>query len=85
MDKLTFSLQLRNTIPGDRFRPLGMQGTQKVKCFFINNKISRHIRQKTPVLVNRDAIVWIVGHRIDEGSKITQQTRNVLKIELLLA
>ena len=85
MDKLTFPLQLRNTIPGDRFRPLGMQGTQKVKCFFINNKISRHIRQKTPVLVNRDAIVWIVGHRIDEGSKITQQTRNVLKIELLLA
>ncbi len=85
MDKLTFPMLLRNTLPGDRFMPLGMQGTQKVKDFFINNKIPREIRRKTPVLVSRDAIVWIVGHRIDERFKITQQTRNVLKIELFLA
>lgn len=85
MDKLTFPMLLRNTLPGDRFRPLGMQGTQKVKNFLINNKIRREIRRKTPVLVSRNAIVWIVGHRIDEGAKITQQTRNVLKIELFLA
>ena len=85
MDKLTFPMFLRNTLPGDRFMPLGMQGTQKVKDFFINNKIPREIRPKTPVLVSKDTIVWIVGHRIDERAKITQQTRNVLKIELLLA
>jgi tRNA(Ile)-lysidine synthase len=85
MDKLTFPMFLRNTIPGDRFMPLGMQGTQKVKDFFINNKIPREIRRKTPILVSKDMIVWIVGHRIDERAKITQQTRNVLKIELLLA
>ncbi|MDX2448047.1 MAG: tRNA lysidine(34) synthetase TilS [Desulfobacterales bacterium] len=85
MDKLTFPMLLRNTLPGDRFMPLGMQGTQKVKDFFINNKIPREIRRETPVLVNRDAIIWIVGHRIDERAKISQQTRNVLKIELLLA
>jgi len=76
---------LRNTFPGDRFMPLGMQGTQKVKDFFINNKIPMEIRRKTPILVSRDTIVWIVGHRIDERFKITQQTRNVLKIELFLA
>jgi len=85
MDKLTFPMFLRNTLPGDRLMPLGMQGTQKVKDFFINNKIPREIRRKTPVLVSKDTIVWIVGHRIDERVKITQQTRNVLKIELLLA
>ena len=85
MDKLTFPMLLRNTLPGDRFMPLGMQGTQKVKDFFINNKIPREMRRKIPVLVSRDAIVWIVGHRIDERVKITQQTRNVLKIELFLA
>jgi len=85
MDKLTSPMFLRNTLAGDRFMPLGMQGTQKVKNFFINNKIPREIRRKTPVLVSKDTIVWIVGHRIDERAKITQQTRNVLKIELLLA
>ena len=85
MDKLTFPMLLRNTLSGDRFMPLGMQGTQKEKDFFINNKIPRNIRRETPVLVSRNAIVWIVGHRIDERAKITQQTRNVLKIELFLA
>jgi tRNA(Ile)-lysidine synthase len=85
MDKLTFPLHLRNPLAGDRFTPLGMQGTQKVKRFFINNKVPRHLRRKTPVLVDGDTIVWIVGYRIDDGFKITQQTRNVLKIELLLA
>jgi tRNA(Ile)-lysidine synthase len=85
MDKLTFPMLLRNALPGDRFMPLGMQGTQKVKNFFINNKIPRDIRRKTPVLVSRSAIVWIVGHRIDERAKVIQQTRNVLKIELFLA
>jgi len=85
MDKLTFPMLLRNTLPGDRFMPLGMQGTQKVKDFFINNKIPREIRRKTPVLVSKDTIIWIVGHRIDERAKISQQTRNVLKIELFLA
>jgi len=85
MDKLAFPMLLRNTLPGDRFKPLGMQGTQKVKEFFINNKIPIKIRRKTPVLVSKDTIVWIVGHRIDERAKISQQTRNVLKIELFLA
>ncbi len=85
MDKLTFPMLLRNALPGDRFMPMGMQGTQKVKNFFINNKIPREIRRKTPVLVSKNAIVWIVGHRIDERAKIVQQTRNVLKIELFLA
>ncbi len=85
MDKLTFPMLLRNALPGDRFLPLGMQGTQKVKKFFINNKIPREIRRKTPVLVSRNTIVWIVGHRIDERAKVIQQTRNVLKIELFLA
>ena len=65
--------------------PLGMQGTQKVKDFFINNKIPRETRRKTPVLVSRNSIVWIVGHRISEGVKVVQQTRNVLKIQLFLA
>ena len=85
MNHLTFPLLLRNSLPGDRFKPLGMQGTQKVKDFFINNKIPKEVRRRTPVLVSENAIVWIVGHRIDERAKVTQQTRNVLKIELFLA
>ena len=85
MDKLDFPLVLRNHETGDRFTPLGMQGSQKVKKFFINAKIARNQREGCPVILSRDRIIWVVGHRIDDGFKITSSTRNVLKVELLLA
>ena len=85
MDQLTSPLSLRYNLPGDRFMPLGMRGTQKLKNYFIDHKIPRDKRPTIPVLLSNNRIVWIVGHRIDERAKITQQTRNVLKIEVFLA
>jgi tRNA(Ile)-lysidine synthase len=85
MDKLNFPLVLRNHETGDRFTPLGMQGSQKVKKFFINAKIARNQRKGCPVILSRDRIIWVVGLRMDDGFKITPSTRNVLKVELLLA
>lgn len=85
MDKLDFPLMLRSYQTGDRFIPLGMQGSQKVKKFFINEKIARGQRQSCPILLSRSLIVWIVGHRLDDRFKIGSRTCNVLKAELLLA
>lgn len=85
MDKLVFPLILRNPNPGDRFRPLGMSGTQKVNRFFINQKIPRKDRAGWPVMISQGRIVWIVGHRIDESVKIDSKTRMVFKAELSLA
>jgi tRNA(Ile)-lysidine synthase len=82
MDQLTSPLDLRPILPGDRFRPLGLMGTQKVKDFLINTKIPRDERRRILVLLNQDHIIWILGHRIDDRVKITQQTKNVLKIEI---
>ena len=82
MDTLTSPLDLRHILPGDRFRPLGMMGTQKVKDFLINTKIPRDERRRILVLLNHNQIIWILGHRIDDRVKITQQTKNVLKIEI---
>ena len=85
MDTLDFPLVLRNLQTGDRFTPLGMQGSQKVTKFFINAKIARAQRQACPILLSQNRIVWVVGHRMADGFKITPSTRNVLKVELLLA
>lgn len=85
MDKLHFPLVLRNFQPGDRFTPLGMSGSQKVKKFFINNKVPREKRPAAPILLSAGTIVWVVGHRIHEMFKVTAATRYVLKGELSLA
>ena len=85
MDNLSFPLILRNFKPGDRFTPLGLNGTQKLKKYFINQKVPRSDRERCPLLLNKDKIIWIVGHRIDDSSKVKSSTRNVLQAELFLA
>ena len=85
LDRLHFPLLVRNHRPGDRFSPLGINGTQKVKKYFINHKIPAAQRQKCPMLLSGGNIIWIAGHRIDNAVKVSPQTRRVLKAELLLA
>lgn len=83
MDLLEFPFILRNIMEGDRFSPLGTKGTQKVKKYCINNKISRTDRRKIPVLVSRGQIIWLVGHRIGNYARVTLSTRTVLKAEII--
>jgi tRNA(Ile)-lysidine synthase len=84
-DALNLPMLLRNFRPGDAFRPLGASGTQKLKKFFIDKKVPRRERLKCPILLSQGKIIWVVGHRIDESVKVTPATKNVLKVELLLA
>ena len=85
MDRLSFPLIIRNFRPGDRFKPLGMTGTQKLKDFFVNQKVPRSQRAQCPILLCRGKIIWVVGHRIDESVKVIPSTGTILKGELILA
>jgi tRNA(Ile)-lysidine synthase len=85
MNSLAFPLVVRNFRYGDRFTPFGMTGSQKLKKFFINKKISRTERANCPVLLSANKIIWVVGHRQDEFGKVTQSTGKVLKVQLSLA
>lgn len=80
-----FPITVRNFQPGDSFRPLGMQGTQKVKKFFADRKIPRSEREKCPILLSRNRIIWLAGYRMDHSVRIRTGTEKVLKAELLLA
>ena len=84
-DKLSFPLVIRNFRRGDRFSPLGIKGRQKLKKYFIDHKISRTERVQCPIVLSRNKIIWVAGHRLDNAVKIDLQTRRVLKAELLLA
>jgi tRNA(Ile)-lysidine synthase len=79
---LQFPLKMRNFRPGDRFHPLGSQGTQKLKEFFIDHKVPRFERPKIPLLISGETIAWVVGHRISERVKVTETTKRVLRIEV---
>ena len=78
--QLHFPLRLRTFRPGDRFQPLGMPGTKKLQDFFIDEKIPRSRRPFIPLLLNREEIIWIAGHRLAESVKVTPQTRFLFKL-----
>ncbi len=82
-DRLVFPLYVRNVRPGDRFMPLGMSRTQKLKDFFINNKIPAEKRRRVPLLQSKGQVAWIAGLRMDDRFKITRETKTVLMVSLV--
>ena len=85
LSTVSFPLMVRNFRDGDRFRPLGMHGSQKLKAFFINQKVSRSKRHRCPLLLSSGNIIWVGGYRISDSVKVTEKTERVLKAELLPA
>ncbi len=73
-------LTVRTFMNGDRFVPLGMKSSVKLKDFFISLKIPREQRKSIPLLCSDGDIVWITGIRIDDRFKITDSTKKKLKI-----
>jgi tRNA(Ile)-lysidine synthase len=83
LDKLELPLVVRTRRPGDRFWPLGVEGEKKLKDFFIDEKIPRPRRDDWLLVCDARHPVWIVGLRMDERSKITPNTRRVIKLSIL--
>lgn len=81
-DKLKPPLTLRSRKNGDRFRPLGMNGTKSVADFLVDLKIPRCDRDEVMLLTSGDRIAWLVGYRISEEFKVTPKTRKVLRLEV---
>jgi tRNA(Ile)-lysidine synthase len=80
--KLTFPLTWRTWRPGDRFVPLGMSLQKKLSDFFIDTKVSLPDKDGITVLESAGEIVWIVGYRISDKFKVTEQTSQILCVSL---
>jgi len=77
-------LVARSRRPGDVFRPLGYPGARSVKRFLIDAKIPRPERERTVVVAAgaEGPIVWLAPFRLDERSRLTQSTREVLVLAI---
>ena len=73
-------LVLRFWKSGDRFKPLGMSGKQKISDFLINNKVNYFEKDYQTVLTADDKIIWVCGYRIDDSVKINRDTKNIMRV-----
>ncbi len=83
MDKIAFPLKLRHWKKGDKFKPLGMNGSKLLSDFFNDLGFSEY--QKRNVWIMEDAkglILWVVGHRINDKVKILDSTKVIFQCDL---
>jgi len=80
--RLVLPLKVRNRRPGDRFQPLGMTGVKKLHDFFIDLKVPVRERFRTPLVVDRQGLVWAGGLRLADRVKITPKTRRIISLTL---
>ena len=78
IDRAGNILNVRRRQPGDRFQPLGMSQPKKLNEFMIDARIPQAWRQRIPIVCSPEQILWVVGWRIDERAKVTENTKQVL-------
>ena len=59
-----------------------MKGSKKLKDYFIDSKIDISIRNKIPLIVYNNEVVWIAGMAMSENYRITSDTKKILRIEI---
>lgn len=80
-DTINMGINLRSRRAGDIFKPIGSNGTKKLKEYFIDIKIPKDQRDEIPLLCVENEVIWIVGYKISDKFKVTENTSNILKIE----
>lgn len=80
MSKISFPLTLRCRREGDFIQPFGMDGTMKLKKYFINKSIAKHNRDKIFLLTKNSEVLWAIGVGISE--KLRAKSKPDVELEL---
>ncbi|MBS5511736.1 MAG: tRNA lysidine(34) synthetase TilS [Clostridium sp.] len=82
-DKINVGLSIRYRQNGD-YLTLSGGGKKKLRRFMIDEKIPENERDRIPVLADGDHVLWVVGYRISDYYKITDETEHILEAEVKL-
>ena len=81
-DRLGAALSVRTWTDGDRFRPLGLEGTKRVSRLLTERRVPAHRRTGIAVLCTDAHIAWVVGHRLDHRVRVRPDTEHVARLIL---
>jgi tRNA(Ile)-lysidine synthase len=76
------TLVVRGRRPGDRMRPTGAPGSQKIQDLMVNRKVARLDRSRIPVITDAAGrIAWVVGLAVGEEFAVQPHTTDVLLLQ----
>ncbi|CAJ1004583.1 tRNA(Ile)-lysidine synthase [Brevibacillus aydinogluensis] len=81
-DRLPGPLFVRSRTPGDRFTPFGAEHAKKLKELLIDAKVPLAWRDKLPLVVSGEELIWVPGVRRSATAPVDDQTRRVLYMEV---
>ena len=80
-DKIEKSLVIRTRKEGDYFMVQGGTHKKSLGRYFIDEKVPKDERDQVLLLADGSHIVWIIGMRISDYYKITENTKTIIKIQ----
>ncbi len=77
-DKIKSVARIRGRRPGDYLQVGAAGGHKKLNRYLIDEKIPLRERDGLSLLADGNHIMWVIGYRISEAYKVTDETRRVL-------
>ena len=81
-DKIRGQLVCKPRTDGDRFAPLGLNGSQTVSDFLTNSGLNPSARNAVRCICDDESIIYLAPLRIDQRVRVTDQTRRLVRIEV---
>lgn len=80
-DIIKNTVKIRHREPGDYLTIDRYGNTQKLKQYFINEKIPREQRGRIWLAADGSHIMWVVGYRQNQMFQITDKTKRILEVQ----
>ncbi len=81
-DKILHCLMLRNRKTGDFLTINQNMDKKKLKDYLIHEKVPKDKRDDMILLTDKEHVLWVLGMRISEYYKVTEQTRQILQVTI---
>lgn len=81
-DTIKDNICLRTRRPGDYLVVNRDGGRKKLKDYLIDQKVPQPERSRVPLVAEDSHVLWVVGWRISEAAKVTEDTEKVVKIQM---
>ncbi len=82
-EKVKGELVLRTWRIGDRIAPIGMKGSKLISDVLTEAKISSGARESSLVVADDMDVLWCVGHKISRKSIADENSRSILKVQIV--